>query len=158
MLAARASYPCAPSRACLGDILHDRLRGLRCRARSHYVDRILGFSNEKREVRELRLKGKISNFMSMEAKDFMIIFFPPQTDSVRVDVSYNLIATAIFASTRPMAWRHITGPPDAQENDEVLCQSYGRNLFFLWLRHQERLFCQSLVNTNGWLPHRYSGN
>ena len=31
--------------------------------------------------------------MSMEAKDFMIIFFPPQPDSVRVDVSYNLIAT-----------------------------------------------------------------
>src|ERR1019366_5586347 len=93
MSAARASYPCAPSRACSGDILHDRLRGLRCRARSHYVDRILGFSNEKREVRELRLKGKISNFMSMEAKDFMIIFFPPQPDSVRVDVSYNLIST-----------------------------------------------------------------
>jgi hypothetical protein len=66
---------------------------LRCRARSHYVDHILGFLNEKREVREQRLKGKISNIMSMEAKDFMIIFFPPQPDSVRVDVSYNLIAT-----------------------------------------------------------------
>src|SRR5258708_1306562 len=77
---------------------------------------------------DAQLKGKISNFTSMEAKDFTMKFSPPDTDSTSVDVSYSLFATrdvcidqtnsAIADDFHAVSMAANYLSPSEQENDE----------------------------------------
>jgi hypothetical protein len=110
----------------------------------------------------LELRGKISNGVSMEAKDFMMKFFPPVPDLTRVDVSYTLFASSDmcidqgthtnaddFPAVR-MAANYLSA--DTQENDqaryvritEKVCVSF-------FCVTKKKSFCDDLVDQDGFI-------
>ncbi len=111
---------------------------------------------------ELRLQGKISNFTSMEAKDFLLEFSPPQSDSMSVDVSYSLVATRDICISQTnsdeadtfhvasMAANYLS--TNVQENDEARYLRVTQKVcFFYGCVVTKKSFCWSLVDTNGFL-------
>ena len=110
----------------------------------------------------LQLKGKLSNLTSMEAKDFTMLLYPPQSTVMRADVSYSLRATRDICVSQTnsvesdvfraatMAANYLS--TNVQENDEAryvritekICFGFGCVI-------KKKSFCQSLVNTNGFL-------
>jgi len=122
----------------------------------------LDIQTKKGKPSELRFKGKISNFTSLQAKDFMMIFSPPEFDSVSVDVSYSLLATrdicinqtnSTLADTfhvASMAANYLS--TNVHENDEARYIRVTQKIcFFYGCVTTKKSFCQSLVNTNGFL-------
>jgi hypothetical protein len=92
----------------------------------------------------------------------MMVFSPPQPDSVGVDVSYSLSAprdicidqTNSAASDTfhimSMAANYLS--PDVQENDEARYVRVTEKICFVYgCITKKKSFCESLVNTNGFL-------
>jgi len=111
---------------------------------------------------DLQLKGKISNFTSMEAKDFRMTFSPPDIDSTSVDVQYSLFATrdiCINQTNRAiaddfhavsMAANYLSS--SEQENDLArYVRISSKTCFFYGCVVNKKSVCESLVNTNGFL-------
>jgi hypothetical protein len=111
---------------------------------------------------DAQLKGKISNFTSMEAKDFTMKFSPPDTDFTSVDVSYSLFATRDVCIDQTnsamaddfhavsMAANYLS--PSVQENDEArYVRISSKTCFFYGCVVHKKSLCESLVNTNGFL-------
>ena len=109
-----------------------------------------------------QLKGKISNFTSMEAKDFTMKFSPPDSDSTSVDVKYSLFATRDVCINQTnhaladdfhavsMAANYLS--PDVHENDEArYVRITSKTCFFYGCVVNKKSLCESLVNTNGFL-------
>ncbi len=111
---------------------------------------------------DVQLKGKISNFTSMEAKDFRMTFSPPDIDSTSVDVQYSLFATrdiCINQTNRAiaddfhavsMAANYLS--PSEQENDLArYVRISSKTCFFYGCVVNKKSVCENLVNTNGFL-------
>ena len=111
---------------------------------------------------DLQLKGLISNFTSMEAKNFTMKFSPPDIDSTSVDVSYSLMATRDICISQTnqamaddfhavsMAANYLS--PTVQENDLArFIRITNRTCFFYGCVVTKKSLCESLVNTNGYL-------
>ena len=109
-----------------------------------------------------QLKGRISNFTSMEAKDFTMKFSPPDSDSTSVDVSYSLFATrdvCINQTNHALADDfHAVGmaanylSPDVHENDLArYVRITSKTCFFYGCVVHKKSLCETLVNTNGFL-------
>ena len=111
---------------------------------------------------EVRLKGQLSNFTSMEAKDFTLDISPPQSDFMRVDVEYSLVALRDICISQTnsdladtfhvmsMAANYLS--TNVQENDEARSLRVTQKIcFFYGCVTTKKSFCKSLVNTNGFL-------
>jgi hypothetical protein len=111
---------------------------------------------------DAQLKGKISNFTSMEAKDFTMKFSPPDTDSTSVDVKYGLFATrdvcinqtnhALADDFHAVSMTANYLSPDVHENDQArYVRITSKTCFFYGCVVHKKSLCESLVNTNGFL-------
>jgi hypothetical protein len=111
---------------------------------------------------EVRLKGQLSNFTSMEAKDFKLDISAPRSDSMSVDVQYSLVALRDICISQTnsdaadtfhvmsMAANYLS--TNVQENDEArYLRVTQRICFFYGCVTTKKSFCESLVNTNGFL-------
>lgn len=110
----------------------------------------------------LEMKGKLSNFNSMESKDFELTFETPDIDSVSVDVQYSLTATRDICINQTnhavaddfhavsMAANYIS--PSVQENDLArFIRITNKTCFFYGCVVTKKSLCEGLVNTNGFL-------
>jgi hypothetical protein len=111
---------------------------------------------------DAQLKGRITNFTSLDAKDFTMKFSPPDTDSTSVDVSYSLFATRDICINQTnstmaddfhavsMAANYLS--PGEQENNEArYVRITSKTCFFYGCVVTKKSLCESLVNTNGYL-------
>jgi len=117
---------------------------------------------KKGQKGDLQLKGRISNFTSMEAKDFKMRFSPPDVDSTSVDVQYTLFATRDICVNQTnsamaddlhavsMAANYLS--PSEQENDLArYVRISSKTCFFYGCVVNKKSVCESLVDTNGFL-------
>jgi hypothetical protein len=116
----------------------------------------------------LQMRGQISNLNSMQASDLMLKFHPVETDSVRVDVRYQLKATRDFCvdltkDNTQDEFRAVTMltnflSTETNANNQVrytkitdkICTGYD-----CWTK--KKSFCADLLNQDGYVintPHR----
>ena len=57
---------------------------------------VLNIQIDSKKHNDLQMTGRLSNFSSVEAKDLALLFLPPTTDSVHVEISFKLSATRDF--------------------------------------------------------------
>ena len=105
----------------------------------------------------LEFKGKISNLVSMAAKDFTMTLLPPQTDSFRAELKYSLFATSDFCVDQAthtnsddfqvarMASNYVS--PSIQQNDDTrFVKIISKTCFFYGCITKTKTFCTNLVN------------
>ena len=119
----------------------------------------------------LEFKGKISNLVSMAAKDFTMTLLPPQTNSFRAELSYSLYAISDFCIDQTnhtnkddfqvarMAANFVdTG---TQQNDEVrFVKITSKTCFYYGCITKTKTYCTNLVNQGGFVidnPPRLGG-
>ena len=122
----------------------------------------LEIRTKKGKKDSLEMKGKLSNFSSMESKDFELTFDTPDVDSVSAEVQYSLTATRDICISQTnhdaaddfhavsMAANYIS--PSVQENDLArFIRITNKTCFFYGCVITKKSLCESLVNTNGYL-------
>jgi hypothetical protein len=106
------------------------------------------------------LKGKISNGVSMAAKDFQLVMFVPKSKLMEAEVSYTLAATTDFCIDRithtnqddfevaRMASNYLS--PDVNENDQVRFEKVTSHYCVLdYCSSTRKSFCHGLTNEDG---------
>ena len=112
--------------------------------------------------KRVQLKGKISNGTSMAAKDFTMTLYPPQSDSMRADVRYKLIATRDFCVDQTTHTNQDDFPgvrmaanflsASEQDNDQArYIKTVGKDCFFVGCITRKKSFCNDLVNEDGFI-------
>ena len=113
-------------------------------------------------VKELYFRGKVSNFVSMAAKDFIITMYPPQLDSFRANVTYTLTATTNFCVDQVthtnqddfeiarMASNYVS--TNVNENDETrYIKQTAHDCYVYFCTTRTKSFCNSFTNANGFV-------
>ncbi len=119
----------------------------------------------------LEFKGKISNLVSMAAKDFTMTLLPPQSDTFRAELKYSLYAISDFCIDQTnhtnkddfqvarMAANFVDS--GVQQNDEVrFMKVTSKTCFFYGCVSTKKSFCTNLVNQSGFVidtPPRLGG-
>jgi hypothetical protein len=113
-------------------------------------------------VKELYLRGKASNFVSMSARDFTMTIYPPTLDSFRANVSYTLIATTNFCVDQVthtnqddfevvrMASNYVS--TNVNENDETrYIKQTAHDCYVYFCTTRTKAFCNTLTNADGFV-------
>ena len=113
----------------------------------------------------LEFKGKISNLVSMAAKDFTMTLLPPQLDTFRAELKYSLHAISDFCIDQTthtnqddfqvarMAANFVDS--GTQQNDEVrFVKITSKTCFFYGCITKTKTYCTNLVNQDGFVIDR----
>jgi hypothetical protein len=110
----------------------------------------------------VQFKGRLSNGTSMAAKNFTLILFPPQSDSVQADVRYKLFATRDFCIDQAAHTNSADFPAvrmagnflsaSEQENDQTrYVKVVSKTCFFFGCVTRKKSFCNDVVNQDGFI-------
>jgi hypothetical protein len=113
-------------------------------------------------VKELVFKGKVSNFVSMAAKDFTITMYPPTLDSFRANVTYTLVATTNFCidqvthtnqddfEVARMASNYVS--TNVNENDETrYIKQTAHDCYVYFCTTRTKSYCNTFTNADGFV-------